>query len=55
MQNVLDQTMPPSEIVIVDAFSSDGTAEMLSEQAVLDQKVNEIQEKGVAAHYFCLE
>lgn len=49
-QNVLEQTRPPSEIVIVDAFSDDGTAEKLFEWAKNDTRVKVIQEKGNAAH-----
>lgn len=49
-QNVLDQTRPPSEIEIVDAFSDDGTAEKLFEWATTDMRVKLIQEKGAAAH-----
>lgn len=41
---------PPSEIVIVDAFSDDGTAEKLYEWSVNDPRVKVIQEKGAAAH-----
>lgn len=49
-QNIIDQTRPPSEIVIVDAFSDDGTAEKLFEWAKSDTRVKVIQEKGAAAH-----
>jgi len=49
-QNVIEQTRPPSEIVIVDAFSDDGTAEKLFEWASSDKRVKVIQEKGAAAH-----
>ncbi len=43
------QTRQPNEIVIVDAFSDDGTAEMLFGWAQNDSRVNVIQEKGNAA------
>lgn len=49
-RDILGQTRPPDEIVIVDAFSDDGTAEMLLEWAVEDKRVLVIQEKGNAAH-----
>lgn len=49
-QNIIDQTRPPSEIVIVDAFSDDGTAEKLFDWAANDKKVKVIQETGAAAH-----
>jgi len=49
-QNVLEQTRQPSEIVIVDAFSDDGTAEKLFEWGSNDSRVKVIQEKGAAAH-----
>ncbi len=49
-QNVMEQTRPPSEIVIVDAFSDDGTAENLYEWASCDPRVKIFQEKGAAAH-----
>jgi cellulose synthase/poly-beta-1,6-N-acetylglucosamine synthase-like glycosyltransferase len=49
-QNVIDQTRKPSEIVIVDAFSDDGTAEKLYDWARLDNRVKIFQEKGAAAH-----
>lgn len=49
-QNVIEQTRPPSEMVIVDAFSDDGTAEKLFEWATTDLRVKVIQEKGAAAH-----
>lgn len=49
-QNVLNQTRRPSEIVIVDAFSDDGTFEKLSDWAAKDNIVKIISEKGNAAH-----
>ena len=49
-QNILNQTRPPDEIVIVDAFSDDGTAEKFIEWAATDKRVKFIQEKGAAAH-----
>jgi len=49
-QNVLEQTRQPSEIVIVDAYSDDGTAEKLFDWANTDKRVKVIQEKGAAAH-----
>jgi cellulose synthase/poly-beta-1,6-N-acetylglucosamine synthase-like glycosyltransferase len=49
-QNILDQTRPPDEIVIVDAFSDDGTAEFLSEWAITDARLKVFLEKGAAAH-----
>ncbi|TKJ38118.1 MAG: hypothetical protein CEE38_05000 [Planctomycetes bacterium B3_Pla] len=48
--NILDQTRRPDEIVIVDAFSDDGTAEMLFEWADQDERVVVKQENGAAAH-----
>lgn len=49
-QDILAQTRQPDEIVIVDAFSDDGTAEMLFDWARNDERVVVIQEKGNAAH-----
>lgn len=49
-QNILDQTRQPNEIVIVDAFSDDGTFEFLSEWAKLDDRLKLIQKKGAAAY-----
>jgi cellulose synthase/poly-beta-1,6-N-acetylglucosamine synthase-like glycosyltransferase len=49
-QDILSQTRPPDEIVIVDAFSDDGTAEMLCTWASEDDRVSFLQEKGNAAH-----
>ena len=49
-ENVLAQTRPPDEIVIVDAFSDDGTAEAVAEWVQQDTRVRLIQEKGAAAH-----
>jgi glycosyltransferase involved in cell wall biosynthesis len=49
-QNVLDQTRRPDEIVIVDAFSDDGTAELLIDWAASDSSVRVYQEKGPPAH-----
>jgi len=48
--DLLAQTMQPDKIVIVDAFSDDGTAEMLYEWADHDARVVVKQEKGAAAH-----
>jgi cellulose synthase/poly-beta-1,6-N-acetylglucosamine synthase-like glycosyltransferase len=49
-ENILAQTRPPDEIVIVDAFSDDGTAEAITAGAKCDPRVKLIQEKGAAAH-----
>ncbi len=49
-KNVLEQSRQPNEIVIVDAFSDDGTYEMLLEWSEQDDRVKLIQEKGAAAH-----
>ncbi|HEW92133.1 MAG TPA: glycosyltransferase [Thermotogaceae bacterium] len=49
-KNVLEQSRQPNEIVIVDAFSDDGTYEMLLEWSEQDNRVKLIQEKGAAAH-----
>jgi cellulose synthase/poly-beta-1,6-N-acetylglucosamine synthase-like glycosyltransferase len=49
-ENILGQTRQPDEIVIVDAFSDDGTAQMLLEWAKEDSRVIVKQEKGAAAH-----
>ena len=49
-QNLLEQTRFPDEIVIVDAFSNDGTAEELFSWAQADPRVKVFQEKGAAAH-----
>jgi len=48
--DLLAQTRQPDEIVIVDAFSDDGTAQMLFEWADQDERVVVKQEKGAAAH-----
>jgi len=48
-QNILDQTRAPNEIVVVDAFSDDGTYEYLQEWSANDSRVVLIQEKGAAA------
>lgn len=48
-QNILDQTRPPNEIVVVDAFSDDGTYEYLQDWSAKDSRVILIQEKGNAA------
>jgi len=45
-RNILDQSREPSEIVIVDAFSDDGTYEYLMEWAGADARLKVIQEKG---------
>lgn len=49
-QNIHDQTRPPTEIIVVDAFSDDGTYEFLTEWAENDNRLKIIQEKGAAAH-----
>jgi len=48
-QNILDQTRAPNEIVVVDAFSDDGTYEYLQDWSANDSRVVLIQEKGAAA------
>ena len=48
--NILHQTRPPHEIVVVDAFSDDGTYEFLTEWRRIDSRVRVIQEKGPAAY-----
>lgn len=48
-QDVLGQTRKPSEILVVDAFSNDGTAEKLFKWSAGDPKVRIIQEKGSPA------
>ena len=48
--NVLAQTRQPDEIVVVDAYSNDGTAEHLFEWAAADPRVKVVQESGAAAH-----
>jgi glycosyltransferase involved in cell wall biosynthesis len=49
-KSVHKQSRPPAEIIIVDAFSNDGTAEALFRWATEDSRVVVIQEKGAAAH-----
>ncbi len=49
-EDLLAQTRQPDEIVVVDAYSNDGTAEMLFGWAKNDSRVKVIQEKGAAAH-----
>ena len=49
-ENILAQTRPPDEIVVVDAFSDDGTAENLFKWRAEDKRLVVIQEKGAAAH-----
>jgi len=49
-QNILDQTREPNEVVIVDAFSDDGTYEVLTDWAKSDNRIKVIQEKGAAAY-----
>lgn len=49
-QNIIDQTRQPSEIVIVDAYSDDGTFEYLKKWSQEDDRIKVIQEKGAAAH-----
>ena len=48
--NIQAQTRFPDEIVVVDAFSDDGTAENLFAWAKEDARVKVFQEKGAAAH-----
>ena len=48
--NLLAQTRFPDEIVIVDAFSEDGTWEEIQKWSKEDPRVRGIQEKGAAAH-----
>lgn len=49
-QNIIDQTRQPNEIVIVDAYSNDGTYEFLSEWAKSDSRVKIIQKKCSVAN-----
>lgn len=49
-ENILAQTRFPDEIVIVDAFSDDGTWAEIQKWAKEDSRVKGIQEKGAAAH-----
>ena len=49
-QNIQDQTRQPDEIVIVDAFSDDGTFEYLTEWANSDARLKIIQKRGAAAY-----
>jgi len=48
--NILEQTRRPDEIVIVDAFSDDGTTEALLAWTKEDNRIKVIQEKGHVAH-----
>ena len=48
--NMQAQTRFPDEIVIVDAFSNDGTWEAITHWAKEDSRITAIQEKGAAAH-----
>ena len=48
--NMQAQTRFPDEIVIVDAFSDDGTWEAITEWAKQDSRIKTMQEKGAAAH-----
>lgn len=48
-QNILNQTRQPDEIVIVDAYSDDGTYEYLLDWAKNDKRISVIQKKGNAA------
>ena len=48
--NMQAQTRFPDEVVIVDAFSDDGTWEALSNWAQEDSRIKVLQEKGAAAH-----
>jgi cellulose synthase/poly-beta-1,6-N-acetylglucosamine synthase-like glycosyltransferase len=45
-QNMIEQTRKPDEVVIVDAFSDDGTFEVLSDWAKNDKSIKIIQKKG---------
>jgi len=49
-KDILAQSRPPGEIVVVDAFSDDGTFEFLTQWAQRDARVKIIQEKGMPAH-----
>ena len=48
--NIQAQTRFPDEIVIVDAFSNDGTWEALTNWAKEDSRIKVLQENGAAAH-----
>jgi glycosyltransferase involved in cell wall biosynthesis len=48
-QNIIEQTRQPDEIVVVDAFSDDGTAEVLFEWSKADSRIKVIQANGAAA------
>ncbi len=48
--NMQAQTRFPDEVVIVDAFSDDGTWEALTDWAKEDSRLKVLQEKGAAAH-----
>ena len=48
--NMQAQTRFPDEIVIVDAFSDDGTWEAITNWAKEDSRIKAFQEKGAAAH-----
>ena len=49
-RDILGQSRPPEEIVIVDAFSDDGTFEFLAQWAERDARVKIIQKNGMPAH-----
>lgn len=49
-KNIMHQTRQPDEIVIVDAFSDDGTFEFLAQWQKKDRRIKLFQEKGAAAH-----
>lgn len=49
-QNIIDQTRQPDEIVIVDAYSDDGTYEYLLDWANSNSRIKVIQKKGAAAY-----